>query len=158
MDDEDATDNMTRNLDAYDHKLLAVAEYAECEPEELDESDYDHYGLVVYNLGSKEYAVGTDEEATKAAKEYVKDTLWAFKASFLAEETELEEVVFNVLHTLFESANPAVTGIVKATCGLDKFIDAAIAADGRGHYLACYDGNESEIEYEGVVYYIYRTN
>ena len=40
----------------------------------------------------------------------------------------------------------------------DDFIEAVIEADGRGHTLASYDGNENEISFDDEWYYIYRTN
>ena len=53
----------------------------------LDESkeSYDHYGLPVYKIGGAEYAIARDdEEAEEACKEYIKQSVWAFNASFLA--------------------------------------------------------------------------
>jgi hypothetical protein len=44
--------------------------------------------------------------------------------------------------------------MVKGTCGLDSFVESAISADGRGRFLASYDGAESEEN----GYYIYRIN
>ena len=40
----------------------------------------------------------------------------------------------------------------------DDFIEAVIEADGRGHTLSSYDGNENEVSFEDEWYYIYRTN
>ena len=40
----------------------------------------------------------------------------------------------------------------------DDFIEAVIEADGRGHTLSSYDGNENEISFDDEWYYIYRTN
>ncbi len=38
------------------------------------------------------------------------------------------------------------------------FVDAAVSADGRGHFLNGYDGSEEEEDVNGSTYYIYRTN
>jgi hypothetical protein len=40
----------------------------------------------------------------------------------------------------------------------DDFIEAVVEADGRGHTLSSYDGNENEISFDDEWYYIYRTN
>ena len=40
----------------------------------------------------------------------------------------------------------------------DDFIDEVISADGRGHTLSSYDGNEGEVTYKDGWYYVYRTN
>ena len=40
----------------------------------------------------------------------------------------------------------------------DDFIEAVIEADGRGHTLSSYDGNENEVSFDNEWYYIYRTN
>jgi hypothetical protein len=39
---------------------------------------------------------------------------------------------------------------------LDHFIEDAIRADGRGHFLSRYNGEENEETVGGVTYYIYR--
>ena len=41
---------------------------------------------------------------------------------------------------------------------MDEMVKDAISEDGRGHYLSSYDGIEDEQDYDGVTYYIYRTN
>jgi len=41
---------------------------------------------------------------------------------------------------------------------IDSFVDAAISADGRGHFMSSYDGNENEEEVNGTTFYIYRIN
>jgi hypothetical protein len=41
----------------------------------LEEENHDYYGLRLFAYGNAEYAIGTDEEADKAAKEYLKQVL-----------------------------------------------------------------------------------
>jgi hypothetical protein len=53
-----------------------------------------------------------------------------------------------------EGCNDFFKAIIKGTCGLDKFVEDAIEADGRGHFLAYYDGEENE---QGDCF-IYRVN
>lgn len=102
------------------------------------------------------YLVLSDSEADDAALEYVKTSLWAFNASFLAEHTELPEEVFTALQGRSEDANDTFLTLVEKCCdgGLEAFTAAAISADGRGHFLAQYDGHEIEVG----EWFIYRTN
>ncbi len=141
-----------------DPKLVALAKFLEVEPDDLTERDYDHYGLTVYELGSKEYAIGTDDEATSAARDEIKGSLWAFNASFILSECdlpmELEDGIRAAQEKQCESANDWLEGLIEKSCGLEEFADSAISADGRGHFLNTYDGEENE---EGE-YFIYRIN
>lgn len=141
-----------------DEKKLALAEYLECEPQELTLEAYDHYGLARYSLGNKEYAIGTDEEADEAAQEYVKDSVWAFNASFILSEcdlpNEMEDAIKALQSDKCEGANDALLALVEKCTTLEDFTQSAISADGRGHFLSGYDGNENE---EGD-FYIYRLN
>ena len=43
-----------------------------------------------------------------------------------------------------EGCNDAMIALVDAGSGMDQFISDAISADGLGHFLAHYDGNENE--------------
>lgn len=40
----------------------------------------------------------------------------------------------------------------------DEMASDMVSGDGRGHYISSYDGDENEQEYDGITYYIYRTN
>lgn len=104
------------------------------------------------------YLILTDEEANDAVFEYIVESLWAFKSEFLASETDLPVEVFKALSKQCEGANEPIRKLVEKTCGLLPLVDAAISADGRGHFLSTYDGEETEIQIGDEDYYVYRTN
>lgn len=143
----------------YSKKHRAAALAADCKPSELGLSQWDRYGLEVYSTGGtygREYAVGTDDEAEQAARDYIENTLWAFNADFLAGQTDLPVEVFTALQGKYEDSNDTLrTLIERSDDGLDGFVDEAISADGRGHFLSGYDGRENEIEVGGKTFYVY---
>ena len=119
-------------------------------------------------IGDQDYLVLTDEEADDAVREYIEDTVWAFNPSFLSAHTDyIKESVFELLQQECEGANDAIMSMIT---DFDHFVDDAVACDGRGHFLAGYDGIENEVTYLSVVreglcyktkettYYIYRRN
>ena len=111
------------------------------------------------SVGSEEYLVLTDDEADDAAAEYVKESLWAFNASFLSGETGIDETVFTALADKYEGANDAVHSIIDGSCGMDSFVESALSADGRGHFLNHYDGKENEFcTDDGEFWFLYRLN
>ena len=109
-----------------------------------------------FEVWSREYMVLTEHERYKKAKEYIQETLWAFLPSFLSKETGLPEEVFRALSEKCEDENDAILALVEKTCGLDDFVKSAIEADGYGHFLAYYDGEEEVVNVEGEDYFIYR--
>lgn len=114
-----------------------------------------------FELLGNEYKVLTDEEADAEAKEYIEDSLWAFNADFIFEHSKIaaSEYEYNEIikafrkmqETLCESANALVKALIK---DIDDFVQAAVEADGRGHFISSWDGEEHEHEN----FYIYRTN
>ena len=98
---------------------------------------------------NESYMVLTDEEADEKVKEYIYDSAWTFKPSFLASHSRVDENVFETLQELSEGANEAVLSLID---DFDHFVDDAILSDGRGHFLASYDGAEEEYSN----YFIYR--
>ena len=108
------------------------------------------------------YIICTDEEANDLAYEYIVETLWAFLPSFLAGETGIDIEVFEALNTngKCESNNDAIASLIKATgfdgTAIQDFVDSAIGIDGRGHFLAQYDGHEHEVKVGNKTFYIYR--
>jgi len=126
----------------------------EGEPVKLDDIiDYDNGRLEVVPC---EYLVLNEQEREEAIKESIKETLWAFNSSFLAWFTELPEEVFTALQPMCEGANDAVLAMVEKGGGLDLFVDKATEADGYGHFLAGYDGEENKVQHKGAWWYIYR--
>jgi hypothetical protein len=117
----------------YEPTQLALAAFLECEPEDLSEERYKHYdAMTIYSLGSKEYAIGTDDEA---------DTAWE-----AALDSYLEECVY-----------PELPDSMKNYFDDDAWKRDA-RFDGRGHSLSPYDGNEDEQEHDGETFIIYRLN
>lgn len=146
--------------DSEEARMQALADYLEIHLEEGEElEDYvspASYGDNTFEAEGNEYLVLTDSEADDAAEEYVKESLWAFNASFLASQTGLPEEVFSALQEQCEGANDVFLTLVEKHCedGITGFTTEAIRYDGRGHFLNRWNGEEGE---EGQ-FYIYRTN
>lgn len=143
----------------YEDRTVALAEEIGEDPADITEESYECYGLTVLSCGRAEYAVGTDEEADAACREYVESSAWAFNASFVLSEcglpSELEDAVQAFQSKECESANDAIVALIEKTCGMEAFTESAISADGRGHLLAAYDGDEMELAGN---FYAYRIN
>lgn len=103
------------------------------------------------------YIVLTDEEADEKAKQYILDSVWAFNASFLASFTGFDQEVFEAIqkNNRCESNNDAILALIDDE---DGFVEEAIRADGRGHFMNTYDGHENEERVNGETFYIYRIN
>ena len=137
-----------------DNKIKALAEYLG-EPVENLRNNGDNYVQVVDGF---EYLVLTEDEADEVAAAYIADSLWAFNAEFILDTCRLNNApetarcLRNMLEDACEGANEFVLALVEGTCGLDRFVQAAIDADGRGHFISQYDGEENDCD--GL--YIYR--
>lgn len=117
-------------------------------PEELTYDDS------MFEFGSREYMVLTDDEADERAKQDIEQSLWAFNASFLVDYLPegVGEEVIEALQPQCEGANEAIRSMVGDR--FDELVEDAISADGRGHFLNTYDGDE----HEAGEFFIYRTN
>ncbi len=131
-------------------KLQTMAEFLECDVDQVDVETYDNNA---FSCGSSsgEYLILTDEEADQSAEDYIKDSVWAFTPSFLAEHTGIDEEIFEMLQDKFESSNEVITNSIK---DMAEFIADAIGRDGRGHFISSYDGEEEELN----DFFIYRIN
>ena len=145
-------------IDEDEAKQIALAEYLECDYIELEQDTSDHYGLAQFG----DYAIGTDEEADEAARNYIKNTLWAFDPGFILRQCELpnsmREMFTQWQGTQCECCNDDLEDIIERLCGLDDFADAAIQSDGRGRFLGSYDDCENKVHSDLLdeVYYVYR--
>ena len=130
--------------------------------EALTEAEVSSHDECLIEFESEEWLVLTDEEADERAAEYIADSLWAFRPEFLAAYTSDgidEDEIRAIVGDRCESANSSILALVKAGRGLDSLTENAIGADGRGHFLSHYDGEEHETEdSDGTTWYLYRTN
>mgnify|MGYP003117963613 FL=1 len=133
-------------------KVRALQNHLDLDDEEVNNITFNGNEFI---HGDREYLVLEDEEADKRAEEYIKDTAWAFKPSFLSAHTGIDEDVFNILSEKCEDSNDAVLSMIK---DFDHFVSDAISSDGRGHFIATYDHDESIEEINNTEYFIYRTN
>jgi hypothetical protein len=143
-------------------KEITLAKHIGCGWGELEPCCHDFNGLDSFEYGREEWAIGADEEADEACKVYIQDSVWAFRASFILNCTGLpsamEEAIENMQDSC-EGANDAILALIKSTCGMDHFVRESLLADGRGHFLSPYDGEEVELKSEsGETFYAYRIN
>lgn len=97
-----------------------------------------------------------EEDITEAVEEAIGTSLFAFRPRFLAEVTELPEIVFSKLCDLCEDGNDAIFAILESTCGFSDFCREAVDNDGLGNFLSSYDGQTNEFEVDGECYYFFR--
>lgn len=157
---------MTQTEKKLDALKAFLIEEGHAEPEELEAATIENTfneSWRTFEIIGNEYKVFTDEEATEAATEEIKNSLWAFNADFIITHTEFWntctdreaseaiKALQEMQSKLCESANALVKALI---VDLDEFAKDAINADGRGHFLSFYDGEE----YESGNFYIYRTN
>lgn len=143
------------------NKINALANYLGVEVEEINQG----YDKNTFEYGNQEYKVFTEEEADKAVEEYISESVWAFNANFILDHTDInwnnriEKSIQKMQQELCEDVNELLKAMIK---DFDDFVQDAIEADGRGHFLSSYDGQENEEildgEYGDEYYYIYRTN
>lgn len=109
-----------------------------------------HWDLPVLIIDDEEWAVAkSEEEANKAARQAVEDSICYFRPDFLAAHSNVPEEVFVFLTNKCFDNNEAYKSMIY---DMDDFIDDAIDADGRGHFLNSCDSKEYKIG----EYFLYR--
>lgn len=111
-----------------------------------------YQGLPVIIIDGEEYAVAEGEKAANAAaRRAVEDSICYFRPDFLAAHSDVSEEVFVFLADKCFDNNEAYKSMIY---DMEDFIDDAIDADGRGHFLNTYDSKEYGIGR----YFLYRIN
>jgi len=145
-------------------RKLALASHLGIDADDIEnEISEDRYTENAFDAEGKTFLVLTDEEADEAARDAVRDSLWACNASFLTSyiptlrNERASRAWQKMVSELCEDAGP----LVEAMLGnrLEECLGDAVSLDGRGHFLAGYDSEESEVVIDNVsTFYIYRTN
>jgi len=133
-------------------KAEALSDHWACNIDDIETSSYDENLLLI---GSNEFLVLTDDEAEEKTREYIENSLWAFNADFIIENTDLPYEATEMIKTFQQEKCEGANDTIKAMINnMGAFVKSAINADGRGHFLSSYDGNEIEINN----FFIYRVN
>jgi hypothetical protein len=136
-------------------KQATLSDFLEQPMDDISVSLYDD---CVFEADGGEYLVLTETEANAKAAEYIEDSLWAFRAESVLSQCGLDQDLAPMLRAYqekqCEGANDAIKSIVTRCGGLESFVQAAISADGREHFLSTYDGQEHQIG----EFFIYRIN
>ena len=132
-------------------KISKLAEHFDCSPDDIS----DHQNGVFEHDG-EEFLVLSDEEADEMVKEYILDSVWAFRADFLASHLKdgVDQEVIELIQSngKCESNNSAILSLIE---DVDHFVHDAIISDGRGHFISSYDGEEIELNQN---FFAYRVN
>ena len=145
----------TKTKNTVDVKISALAKYLDCEPDEIDEDASD-----LFSHGRDEYLVLTDDEADEKAPDYIRESVWAFRKSFLDGHSEairnIDDQAWDKFQEGCERVNAAIWAMIDDK---EHFINEAILCDGRGNFLAGYDSEENESKADdGEYLYIYRVS
>lgn len=137
-----------------EQRIQALAKHLGCEASDISPSRYDD---CAFDACGGEYLVLTDSEADERGREYIEQSLWSFRPAFIASHTrngltsKCIDALAKMQGELCEDAGPIIEALI---LDMDHFVSDALRCDGRGQFLAQYDGEENE---EGE-FYIYRTN
>jgi len=126
----------TKEEERNKRNIEALKKHTDCEYSEITKE-----GKTTYFIGNQEYLVLTDEEAQKRCEEDIKQSIWAFNSSFLSFHTGINEDIIKSVQEHYEGSNDMLLNSIK---DIEKFINEAIASDGRGHFISYYDGHEHE--------------
>jgi len=104
------------------------------------------------------YIVCTDEEAHEMAASYIRESVWAFNASWLATVTGLDAEIFSKLQENCESSNDAIFSLIESTCGMNELVQSAVGEDGLATFIPGCETEEEvvRIPYTGQEFYIFR--
>ena len=149
--------------------LVEQGEFSEGEiSEAVIKKEWDsYYSEYMFDVYGDEYLVMDDDRAYATAYHEISQLLWAFNTDFILDHLkdeikygndpvdldELKACIKLVQEKLCEGANAIIHALID---DLEGFVDDAIAADGRGHFISPYDGEEHEVTVDGETYYIYR--
>lgn len=112
------------------------------------------------DISGDEFLVCSEKGRDQKARQYCKDSAWAFRPEFIASQARVSlggsaiKALGEAQGKLCESANELVLAMVR----FSSFWREAVKADGYGCFLAPHDDTERDVKVNGVRFYIYRQN
>lgn len=140
-------------------KLAALAKYLDVEAVEVEPVTYDDS---MFDVGQAQYLVLTGEEGSQRVCENIKESLWTFSTSFIANyvpalrDSGARDAFAEMQNKLCESANDLVAALIGER--FEEFCEDAVSADGAAHFLNTYDDQEHKVVSGTETLFIYRVN
>lgn len=119
------------------------------------------YDESMFEFENFELLVLTDNEADDKAKEYIKESVWAFKPEFIINHSsaldhdKASKMIVKAISEQYENGNEAMLKLID---DFEDFAQDAIDSDGRGHFMSSYDGEEYEVKINDTWLYVYILN
>ena len=136
------------------NKAKALADYLKVSKVYMDNVDRNYYSTEERPKPTNNYTaymVYTDQGATFAAMDTIKDMPWVIPIGFLSDYTGLPDSIFITL--VEDEEKDAILALAEIKGSFESFALTAIDTVGRG-YLLCPMIDEGEIKLDG--YYAYR--
>ena len=143
-------------------KVFFMQEEAYSEDEvSIEEITISSYDDCQFDFENFELLVLTEEEADERAKERIKESVWAFNPDFIIQHSDALDYddasrkIIKAISEQYESGNDAMLKLIN---DFEDFAQDAIDCDGRGHFMANYDGEEYEVKVGENWFYVYIMN
>jgi len=127
----------------------------------FDEDDFEYSEEVQKRIDEIEVMLEDSENLTEEQYDELNEELEELKDS---EKTVSEDLIEDKVEELLsDKAYDMVSTLKDYGISLNEFVDeremaqGMVDADGFGHTISSYDGNEYEVEFDGDIYYIFRT-
>ena len=127
----------------------------------FDEDDFEYSEEVQERIDEIEAMLEDSENLTEEQYDELNEELEELKDS---EKTVSEDLIEEkVEEMLRDKSSDMVSTLKDYGLSLDEFVDkremaqGMVDADGFGHTISSYDGNEYEVEFQGETYYIFQT-
>jgi hypothetical protein len=145
----DMNTNTNGTVETKQAAVAALAKWLGEDAGNFEEARFDCYGLTVVEIGRDSYAIGADEEVDEACENHIRDNLWAFNAEFITDCCGLPRELADALRAWqqkeCERANEGMLALIDRCDAWNRIVGRAVSLDGRGHFLASYDGDEIDL-------------
>lgn len=127
-------------------RIFTLARFLGVDSRDIFQSKYDEF---IFEVGSEEYLVLTPEEAEERAFMEIESMLWAFNLEFIRGympkmNDQAVKCLEEMRSKLCESSNDLFLALVGDN--LNRLSKDAISAEGIGHFLSYYDGEEIDLD------------
>jgi len=113
----------------------------------------------IFYIEWNEYLVCTDKEADKECADEIKESAWAFNPDFIIDHSKAldhDDWSYDILKAIQEKCEWWNAAVIRLIDDFDEFVEDAITADWRWHFLNRRNWDEDEVKVNGENFYLYK--